>query len=126
MMNNKVFVYGTLRQGNGNHQLLETANLVGTGKTCGEHYTMISLGGFPAVYLTGDVPIIGELYDQVDERTMNRLDMLEGYPSFYNRTEVEVIIDGEPDTAWMYYFEGDARHARYGDSVIATGNWEDR
>jgi len=61
---------------------------------------MYSLGGFPCITEEGDTPIAVEVY-KVDEQVFSRLDMLEGYPDFYNRKEIETKYG----TAWIYYIE---------------------
>lgn len=98
-MNNRVAVYGSLKKGFGNNVLLNTAEYLGTCDTSPD-WTMYSLGGFPCIVPQGDTQICIEVYD-VDQRTMNRLDMLEGYPSFYNRR----VIDTKFGKAWIYYMD---------------------
>ena len=100
-MNKKVFVYGSLKQGFGNHRLLESATFLGLDTTPPD-YTMYSLGGFPGIIPKGNTPIQGEVYE-VDQDQFERLDMLEGYPSFYNRK----LIDTAHGDAWIYYLNGD-------------------
>ncbi len=90
----KVFVYGSLLSGLGNHVLLRDSKLVGNAVTPPE-FVMIDLGAFPGVIhvLEGGSPVMGEVYE-VDDATMTRLDRLEGYdkehPSegLYNRMEI--------------------------------------
>lgn len=99
MAKKKVFVYGSLKQGYGNHPLIATGELLGEHIT-EPKYTMYSLGSFPAVTLRGDTGISGEVY-AVDDETFARLDRLEGYPHFYDRT----VIDTPHGEAWMYFLE---------------------
>lgn len=99
MSNKKVFVYGSLKKGYGNHRLLEDAKYLGTHVT-DPAYTMVGLGGFPGVILTGDTSIHGELYE-VTPMEFEYLDGLEGYPSFYNRTKIST----DHGEAWMYYLD---------------------
>lgn len=111
----KVFVYGSLRQGYGNHRLLEGSTFLGQ-RTTQPLFTMVNLGAFPAVLPDGDTPIVGELYE-VDADTFDRLDWLEGYPNFYDR----MLVDIEGDTAWMYYIAGESR-----GSIVPSGDWNAR
>jgi len=110
--NRKVFVYGTLKKGHPNSYLLETSELLGTFKTK-PVFTMYSLGMFPAISLVGKTAISGEVYS-VDEDTFKRLDILEGYPSFYNRTKIDTT-HGE---AWVYFLDD-----REGITVVESGEW---
>lgn len=91
-----VFVYGTLKRSFGNHRTMMKAN----GRFVGEHttdpsFTMVSLQSYPAVIEGGNTSIVGEVFE-VD--TIYPLDVLEGFPSFYNR----VLIDTPYGPAWMY------------------------
>lgn len=108
----KVFVYGTLKQGHSNHSLLSTARLLGEYTTPPE-YTMYSLSAFPAVSLKGCTPIVGEVYE-VDTPTFERLDMLEGYPGFYDRTQIQTHFG----PAWIYHIEDHTYQ-----TVVETGEW---
>ncbi len=99
----KVFVYGTLKRGYGNHRLLEGSLFLGEALTKGE-FTLYD-GGFPYLKENGFSQIKGELY-QVDDETFERLDHLEGYPSHYNRVETTVTLDKggyeELHFPWVY------------------------
>lgn len=120
-----VGVYGTLRQGNGNHRLLENAQLIGSG-FLEESATMYSNGGFPILSFDPEVPRFGpirvELYEVSDQRTMDRLDSLEGYPQWYNRTEREFKLDdGRTMTAWIYH-----QDKAFELPIIESGDWQQR
>lgn len=73
----KVFVYGTLRRGHGNHRLLTTSEYIGVAVL--EGYRMVSLGGFPAIFKgEKDDVVMGEVY-YVTQPVLNDLDRLEGF-----------------------------------------------
>ena len=101
----KVFVYGSLKKGFGNHRFLEDSKYLGEFVTVGSHYHMFSLGSFPGVVreitdvLSFDIH--GELYE-VDHDVFRSLDLLESNGSFYTRQYVEVCNDEEGYLAWMY------------------------
>jgi len=100
----KVFVYGSLKRGFGNHSLLEHAKYLGNTETVNCAYKMHPLfGSFPAVTAcTNDgYSIIGELYE-VDEQTLQSLDMLEGNGSMYTRYLTQVYDGPQVVEAWMY------------------------
>ena len=112
---NQVLVYGTLRQGEGNHGVMQRANGVLQGTLYLDNFRMWTLhGGFPGVEYTGneDDAVFCELYS-VDN--MDVLDMLEGYDAhnpdrgLYNRMEV----DTELGKAWVYTYNG----RMYGDEI---------
>lgn len=111
-MKNLVAVYGTLRRGEGNyHYFLNESNKLGT---CAlEGWDMYSMGAFPFV-VPGDGKITIEVFE-VDDTTFRRLDGLEGYPDFYDRTQVETSYG----TAWMYFIhDNDPRNPK-----IESGDW---
>lgn len=120
-----VFVYGTLKRGQGNHYLLDHkgAQFVSEATTVGSW--LMYDGGFPRVarlqrglpkdhFLRGRVGHVkGEVF-KVDEPTFMALDRLEGYPRLYDREKVSVVSGEEPGesywTAWMYVIVQHPRH----------------
>lgn len=113
----KVFAYGTLKQGFGNHgRMLDAGGtLVARDVIPAGQFRMISLGAFPGLLVTDDgPPIVGEVYDV---QTMKPLDRLEGYPHFYDRTEVTTESGTK---CWVYYL-----HDNDGEA-IPSGEWTER
>lgn len=119
----KVFVYGSLLSGLGNHGLLTGSAFIGKAITPPE-FTMLDLGAFPGVVHTieGGSTVIGEVYE-VDDMTLRRLDHLEGYDSddpksgLYNRMQIPTEF-GE---AFIYTYNN-----MYGRSYIhpiENGDW---
>jgi len=116
-----VFVYGTLRSGERNNKLLRRSELLGEATIGG---TLYSFGGFPGLRLAADGGlVVGEVW-RVNDRTLARLDELEGVDSgFYSRLQVTVELGGSPVTAWVY--EAASRLVD-GLPVIAGGDWCNR
>tara|TARA_R110002095_G_scaffold76118_1_gene65004 strand:- start:472 stop:882 length:411 start_codon:yes stop_codon:yes gene_type:complete len=111
-----VGVYGSLREGLGNHRLLQEAEFVGTDNLPAE-YGMVSLGGFPGVFKGGSTSIVLELY-LVDANELIRLDQLEGNGSFYTREEVATLAGASP---WVYLLPKE----RYKDQEpVPSGDWK--
>ena len=121
-MKHLVAVYGSLRAGMGNHRLLErhNARLVTEGEVVSDSFTMVDYagGGFPAIVpdKNAEVPITVEVYE-VDDAGMSALDMLEGYPSFYNRKRVDLE---EVGNVWIYYIQ-DLNVDLY--PIVTNGDW---
>lgn len=116
MHNIRVFVYGTLLAGFGNHRAyMQTAKLVDKATVPGKMY---SLGGYPCVSVHGNNTVHGEVYD-IDEETLKHLDRLEGHPRFYQREIVETSIG----PAWIYLINN-AEQQGY-NNVVASGNWRE-
>ena len=118
---NKVIVYGTLRKDQGNYFAtgLSKATHLGT-EAAYLPFEMYSLGAFPAL-VRDDVThrIVGDVF-QVDADMMSRLDMLEGYPDFYDRM---IVTLGQTDFhppmhAWVYYMKYPPTN-----EVITDGDW---
>jgi gamma-glutamylcyclotransferase (GGCT)/AIG2-like uncharacterized protein YtfP len=107
----KVFVYGTLRKQGSRSPALVDSTLIGIGTTKGELY----VDRYP-VLTPGDNDVVGELYE-VDDDTLGYLDSIEGVPTFYQRDEIEVTVDGKTHTAYAYRREPtpDAERVPSGD-----------
>ena len=91
-MTYKVFVYGTLKRGHGNHRLLESSTFLGKAQTTGK-WTMVGTG-MPFPYLlkydeANGGNVLGEVYE-VDGNTYADLDNLEGVPTHYRRMKMSV------------------------------------
>lgn len=111
-----VGVYGSLREGLGNHRLLQEAEFVGV-DNLPSAYGMVSLGGFPGVFKGGATAIVLELY-LVDANELIRLDQLEGNGSFYTREEVVTLSGASP---WVYLLPKE----RYKDQEpVPSGDWK--
>jgi gamma-glutamylcyclotransferase (GGCT)/AIG2-like uncharacterized protein YtfP len=112
---NRIFTYGSLMSGFGNHRLLARARLVGAARTL-PRFTLVSLGAFPAMLEGGATAVVGELYD-VDDDTLAALDRLEGHPSLYTRTPIALAGRRRAEA----YVLPAARAKGY--PVIETGDW---
>jgi gamma-glutamylcyclotransferase (GGCT)/AIG2-like uncharacterized protein YtfP len=100
----KVFVYGTLLKGFGNHaRHLESSKFIGAAVTQ-KQYTMFK-SGIPFVNKEfPNYPIIGEVYE-VNAAVLQGLDRLEGHPEWYYREPIPVVLKetGEVITASIYF-----------------------
>ena len=117
-MNNKVFVYGTLKSGGeirglNNMAGPNNAEIVGIATTTYPDYDMMDLGAFPGVVMGGTKKIKGEVW-LVDDETMEQLDAIEGYPEFYNRIPTETT-QGKANM----YFLGPEYKDKYSEMVSA-------
>ena len=108
-MSKKVFVYGTLKSGKSNHDLLKGQKFLGRSAVLGQ-YKFVDLGPFPAVVMdpscspNSPTMIVGEVYE-IEDAALVALDILEGHPNFYSRKEIDTAFG----KAWMYSFAPDAR-----------------
>lgn len=88
-LNHVVCVYGTLRRGLHNHDLLDGAEFVAEGWLRG--YAMFRFSSIPVAYESIDESIYVEAY-RVDSETLARIDELENHPRMYRRTRVMVSL----------------------------------
>jgi len=110
---NFVMVYGTLKQGFHNHEIIsydydthsknKGYDYLGKVNTI-DRFKMYDMGSFPAIAFDPNGKIVaGELY-AVDDKTLELIDMLEGYPDHYERKEVMLDVGVE---AWVYFYNPD-------------------
>lgn len=121
----KVFVYGSLKCGFGNHSFLENSDFLGTTCTKDTNFMMFSFGQFPAVVKSdeqGYGSIEGELY-LVDAVTLFKLDMLESNGTFYTREVVDLDND---EKAWMYILNNYSKHMSDDDDQIKLEYQDDK
>lgn len=100
-MTTRVAVYGTLKQGHGNHRLIEQEP-VATGLVRGHR---LYQAGIPFLVEdeSSDYPVHVEVYD-VDDEKLDRLDALEGHPNCYCRKQLEVETKDDTTIAWVYQY----------------------
>jgi gamma-glutamylcyclotransferase (GGCT)/AIG2-like uncharacterized protein YtfP len=98
-----LFVYGTLKKGFDNHNMIAGSYFVATGRTV-KRFAMYKQM-VPYVTKSEAVsPIFGELY-RVHGSALDILDLFEGNPVWNYREEIEVLFDQNSATvtAWMYF-----------------------
>ena len=104
----KVFVYGTLKRGGSNHDVMVRAGgkflceakTVELRKLIVTHLPFLCDGHAPNGY-----QVEGEIYEIPDARGLEIIDTLEGNGSFYQRRLDDFIELDSPKehTAWVYY-----------------------
>lgn len=120
----KVFVYGSLRRGFGNHRLLNESpytEFVGQDSINGSLYDC----GFFPYFIKNDKepPVIGEVYE-VDINTLGALDRLEGYSkgrenyNMYNRKTATTSNGIE-----VFYYEGGRHFKECNYPKVDCGDW---
>lgn len=115
----RVFVYGTLKKGMGNHSVMIEAKgrFLGTTKVRG--YACINTPWFPYAFKKDEAIIEGEVF-AIPKENIYILDTLEGYPGFYNRE----ITKTDLGHVWIYFLDcPDPKHiSEYG----LTEKWDDK
>lgn len=116
-----IFVYGTLKRSNGLHGALEGAEFVSEAITLEPIFKMFCNGAFPYVSNVGKggYRIIGEMY-KVSEPMILDLDLVEGHPTHYRRTDTEFMLeDGNVIEGQMYIYNGSGANSK----EITSGCW---
>ncbi len=116
---NRIFVYGTLKEGEWGHR-----NLLGAKKICAgvSTYGVMTfsggLGTFPYLYPEEVCRVYGEIYE-INETILRNLDRYEGVGSGHYR---RVVADTGLGQAWIYIC-GEDRDFKDEDLVIEYGRW---
>lgn len=124
-MNERLFVYGTLRRGGSReieHHFAPVRFLSGASITG----TLYDMGPYPGIRLEGSGIVCGEVY-ALDSSTLTALDAYEGFApeapetSDYQRPRIEArLTTGETCECWVYEITA----ARIlGCPAIPSGDW---
>lgn len=114
------FVYGTLKKGFYNHRLLEKSRFMGAAVVKG--YQMYDLGSFPGIKESDPEKMIeGEVYE-IDQKTLEALDRLEGEGSLYDRKETVAYMDDGTAAVELYVFKRKIER----DWMAIGSRWEGR
>ena len=123
MMNQYVFVYGTLRQYETNHSIMRGAELISE-----QAYILGELwdtgNGYPAVIPHEKTRVYGELY-RINDEILERIDDLEGYQgpqgsNHYERIEQTVHTDRQDYSAYVYMYPEKPDSGE----PISSGDWK--
>ena len=99
-----LFVYGSLKKGFDNHNLLaKDATYIGKAITV-DKYGMFgdSFGNYPYLIPTPIMQIHGELYHIKSKDLWKKLDEFEGAPKYYDRQKILVTTDDTIQSAFVY------------------------
>ena len=115
-----IAAYGTLRSGEHNERFCRNAVSRRSATISG---TLYDTGwGFPAFVPEGDTPVTVELIE-IPIRDWASVDMLEDYPSLYDRVLADFRLpDGSTVQAWIYTMN----HLPEQAEVIPSGDWKAR
>ncbi len=125
-MSNKVLIaaYGSLRKGMSNFGVNARGggeySFTGKTKNC---YNLYRYGQcyFPSVSLehdTNGTQVVVDVFEAPESGMLGAYDRLEGYPDFYNRTEITVVdSEGKEHTAWIYHIDEEQ------DTLVQSGDW---
>lgn len=98
-----IAVYGTLKRGfSNNRAYLRDARYLGQGETVDKYPLIVS--GLPYMVNHKGVGhnVVVDVYN-VNNRQLKNIDMLEGHPNWYKRSQIKVKLDGREVLAWVYF-----------------------
>ncbi len=100
-----VFVYGTLKRGHRNHDLLVGQEFLHEARTV-PRYRLYDCGSYPCLVEDPErgVAVHGEIW-RVDEESLAALDELEEVPDVFVRQEV--ALEASPAPVVAYFYRGD-------------------
>lgn len=84
----RLFVYGTLLEGEPDHELLEGATLLGDARTTAA-YKLVEVRASAGLIGGGNTSVVGAVYE-VDAPTLARCDLKREHPVLYQRRRVEL------------------------------------
>jgi gamma-glutamylaminecyclotransferase len=107
-----VFVYGTLMKGYGNHRLVENETWLGDALL--KDFGLYNVTQYyPGIIKQRGSSVRGEVYD-VSEKTLEKLDILEGEGSLYLRIAVKVTLNtGKEVESYVYVWNIRVREHTY-------------
>jgi gamma-glutamylaminecyclotransferase len=97
-MAHRIFVYGTLLNGEKNAAQIEGATFVGAARTP-PSFTLLDLGEHPAMLEDGVDAVHGEVYE-VSDALLAHLDAFEEHPDVYRRSTIQ-LADGSEAFTYM-------------------------
>lgn len=114
----KLFVYGTLMQGECNEALMRQARFVGIDRT-GPCFSLVNLGPYPGLLQEGTTHVCGEVYE-LDESLLATLDEFEEHPEVYVRRTIGLESGG---SAFAYVLRPEHATAA---TWLPAGDWRQR
>lgn len=105
---NKIFVYGTLKEGGFFAKEFDTSRL--SSKRATITGTMLSMGSFPGIILNGESVITGEVHEYGNfDNVLSAIDYIEGCSGakenaedLYHRKVIKVSTEDGEEDAWTY------------------------
>jgi len=105
--NEFLFVYGSLKKGFDNHNLLtKYAKRVGKASTVGK-FAMYedNFGNYPYLVREPIAKVMGELYEIKRKELLDKIDEFEGVPEYYQRKKIKVKTHKGVNLAFVYIRE---------------------
>jgi len=86
----KIFIYGTLKRGCINHNIISNKKDVAYLGVYSTINCTLYLGTYPYLVKQGNENVIGELYNITNNKLISKLDIFEGSPDYYKREIISI------------------------------------
>lgn len=116
-----IAVYGSLLEGLSNHHIISNSKYIGEFSSKSK-FTMIDLQAYPALIKNGNTSIRFQVY-AVDDQTLERVNILEGFKEGSNSNFYEREILKTPFGDAFFYYQN--RKVKENDYVVSSGDWYD-
>jgi gamma-glutamylcyclotransferase (GGCT)/AIG2-like uncharacterized protein YtfP len=113
-----VFVYGTLKRGYNNYDVMQKSNAVFLGCETVNDFACVDSPLFPIAFEKRHHKIKGEVFS-IDDSKLFLIDRVEGYPKDYKRT----TISTQYGDAYIYYYS-DEHVGKYARKYGYTEDWQ--
>ena len=114
----RLFVYGTLLEGEKDHVLIEGRTRLGA-STTEAAFHLVDLGPWAALVAGGPTAVAGELY-LVDQKTLIAIDVVHQVPVLFKRARIRLADGSEAES---YVMEADQVRGR---RRLGHGDWRRR
>jgi len=118
----RLFVYGTLRKNQNNNYYLKNSRFEGLDSIKG--FIMLDFGDYPMIFEAGAEDIIIVEIFEVDEYTLKRIDILEGYKGDFNINNLysrKIVESMSGLSGYIYTIESPDKFP--GLNIIKSGDW---
>jgi gamma-glutamylcyclotransferase (GGCT)/AIG2-like uncharacterized protein YtfP len=107
-MKTAIFVYGTLKSGQRNNDLLSGQQFLGAAQTL-PCYRLYDCGRYPALVedSKNGIAVQGEVWEVSDE-VLRKMDEYEGVPNLYSRRPI--LLQNWNSPVQAYFYRGDVAH----------------
>lgn len=108
-MKKLIFVYGTLKRGFSNNFILEKAKFISTATTIEKYQIYPVIGNaYPFLIKSEKQNFIkGEVFEVIEQETLDSLDVLEGYPDLYLKENIFVNLENGMKVEVLTYFKNE-------------------
>ncbi|MDG1957871.1 MAG: gamma-glutamylcyclotransferase [Candidatus Binatia bacterium] len=110
----RLFVYGSLMQGQSAAWRLAEARRIGPARTV-DGFALFDLGEFPGMQRAAQGTVYGEIYE-IPAELLPALDAYEDYPTLFSREAIGLLDQGQ---ALAYLFRGKTTP----DERLGDGRW---